>query len=36
MDRPVDVMKKIQTTDQTETIEEFKVLDFNPQSRRPE
>ncbi|MDM5271857.1 toxin-antitoxin system YwqK family antitoxin [Sulfurovum sp. zt1-1] len=36
MDRPVNVMKKIQTPDHTETIEEFKVLDFNPQNRRPE
>jgi antitoxin component YwqK of YwqJK toxin-antitoxin module len=36
MDRPVNVMKKIQTTDTTEIIEEFNALDFNPKTRKPE
>ncbi|MFT7879489.1 MAG: toxin-antitoxin system YwqK family antitoxin [Sulfurimonas sp.] len=36
MDRPVNVMKKIQTANKTEIIEEFNALDFNPKTRRPE
>lgn len=36
MDRPVNVMQKIQTTDTTEIIDEFNALDFNPKTRRPE
>jgi len=35
MDRPVNVMKKIQKKQPTVTIDDFKVLDFNPQNRRP-
>lgn len=36
MDRPLNLMRKIQTSKNTEIIEEFNALDFNPKTRRPE
>jgi len=36
MDRPINVMKEIQKKRPDATIDAFKVLDFNPQNRRPD
>ncbi len=36
MDRPVNLMKKVQSPQSVEVINEFKALDFNPKTRMPE